>query len=188
MTHLYFTSIIHSFVVKRFTLARINVLYSEVYFYWLHQNMFYICCKKGGSRCCSKNKLTTPNHCSHQQPCKGTKRFIEKTCIKTSSSRRVPLVEQELLTFRSTWAHLRCLVWFCVVLCRSLFVLFLLAIMLSVLFYGFWLPLGYLLNFISILHVHKYTYHQERQKYKLRVLASSIKWGCLYLYINIDLC
>jgi hypothetical protein len=42
--------IIHSLFCskKRFTLARINVLYSEVYFYWLHQNMFYICCKKGG--------------------------------------------------------------------------------------------------------------------------------------------
>ena len=124
----------------------------------------FVAKRGGGSQCCSKSKLTTPNHCSHQQPCKGTKRFIEKTCIKANSSRRVPLVEQELLTFRSTWAHPRCLVWFCVVLCRSLFVLFLLAIMLSVLFYGFWLPLGYLLTFINILHVHKYTYHQERQK------------------------
>ena len=44
---------------KRFTLAQINVLYSEVYFYWVHQNIIYISCKNG---CCSKNKLTTPNH------------------------------------------------------------------------------------------------------------------------------
>ena len=74
-----------------------------------------------------------------------TFQFFPNSCINTGFvtrvSQRMPLMKQELLTFRSTRVHPRFLVWFvvlCVVFCGVLqivvcvFVLFLLAIVLSV--------------------------------------------------------
>ena len=53
--------------------------------------------------------------------------------IHTRVTRRVPLVVQDLLPFWSTWGSCCSIYMFCVVFCRSLFVLFHLVIVLSVL-------------------------------------------------------
>ena len=72
----------------------------------------------------------------------------------TGSTRRVHLVEQKSLPLRSTCRFLVGFVLldlkvFCVVICRSLFTLFLLVIAFSVLrFYGLWLHLRYLKLFL----------------------------------------
>jgi len=74
-------------------------------------------------------------------------------------TRRVPLMEQELLTLPEHpssfphfgWVHVARSLVFIVVFCRSLFVLFLLAIVFSI--SGFWLSLWYLqtlLLFVAI--------------------------------------